>query len=294
MSEDNIYVLGATGNIGSHLVKGLIAAGVRTTIFVRNEDKAKTMFDKEFSTGHLHIVQGDYQNVEAYENSISGHTRLFLLVAELEKMPQIKGPWAKIAYDRGVKQIVDISSNSCQNYMVGYISKQHSLGEDALLSVVGNNSLVILRPGYYTSNHLHFDVRGIKNHSKIIGTSPPEFHLPCIDVRDIADVALNVFLDPIEKHGICIYPLCPEPVSQTERALIFSRVLGREISYVQESMETVYNRYISMKFSHLFAYDIVSIGMNDFKVPTSQISVLLKKPFRRLEQWVEENKEHFL
>jgi len=294
MSHDNIYILGATGNIGSHLVKGLIEAGVRTTIFARDEGKAKSLFEKEFKTGHLRVVQGDYENAEAFENSIAGHTRLFLLIAEIDKIPQIKGSWAKIAYDNGVKQVVDISSFTCNFYKVGLISYEHALGEEALLSVVGDNSLVLLRPGYFMSNHVTYDLHSIKHQSKLIGSSPPEYHVPCVDVRDIADVALNIFLDPIEKHGISIYNITPDPLTNLERAQIFSRVLGREITYVHDTIENVYNRLISFNVPHKFAYDLISVGLQDYSQSTPQITILTKKPIRRFEQWVQENKEKFL
>jgi len=294
MREENIFVLGATGNIGSHLVKGLIAAGVRTSIFVRNEDKAKTIFEKEFKSGHLHIVQGDYENVDVFTNTIPGHTRLFLLVAELESLPLIKGPWGKIAYDHGVKQIVDLSSYTVAFNKLGYISYSHTVGEEDLLNVVGSNSLVILRPGYFTTNTLNYDLHAIKGQSKIFGVAPSHFNVPFIDPRDIADVALNVFLDPIEKHGISVYLLVSDPMTHEEKAQVLSKVLGREITYVQDNYENFYNRLISFQVPHKRAYDLINLSLKNYRESSPQISILTKRPIRRFEDWVIENKEKFL
>jgi len=293
MSQDKIFVIGATGKIGSLVVQGLIAAGVSTSILVRNEDKARSLFEKEFKTGHLHMFLGDYDNVESFSNAIPGHSRLFLLVADLRKIPVIKGAWGEIAYDSGVKQIVDLSSYYPRE-KVGFISYFHMVGEEDLLKVAGSNSLVILRPGYFMTNTLMLDLHSIKSHSKIIGPAPSHHMVGMVDPRDIADVAVNVFLDPIEKHGTVIYPILPDTMTHEEKARVYSKVLGREISYVQEGYVEFYNKLISYHFPHQFAYDFINMYRQEYLISTPQITIMTKKPIRTFEEWLRENKKLFL
>jgi uncharacterized protein YbjT (DUF2867 family) len=54
-SKERVFVIGASGNIGIGVVRGLIKKGIDTTAYVRSEEKAKDLFKDELSTGHLAI-----------------------------------------------------------------------------------------------------------------------------------------------------------------------------------------------------------------------------------------------
>lgn len=71
----SILVTGATGKIGEHLVKILLAKGVKPTLFVRDPKKAAGF------TG-ASLVQGDTHDVLAFGKACEGHERLFLLTNE--------------------------------------------------------------------------------------------------------------------------------------------------------------------------------------------------------------------
>jgi len=44
MNTDKVLVMGATGNIGSQTFRTLIEAGVTTTAYIRDEQKARQIF----------------------------------------------------------------------------------------------------------------------------------------------------------------------------------------------------------------------------------------------------------
>jgi uncharacterized protein YbjT (DUF2867 family) len=291
MSE-RVLVTGATGNIGSHTVRRLVEAGVDTTIFARNEEKARSQFEKEFQTGHLTFVKGDYDDIESFNNAIKGHTRMLLLVADLNRMAEIKGQFGRAAYDAGVKQIVDISSFTVNFAKRGIISYAHTTGEEALFSASKETkkNVVILRPGYFLTNMLSGDVKTIKSLNKYFHSGSADSKYSLIDPRDIADVAVSVFLDPVEKHGNSVYDVHPEALSYKERAEIISKVLGREIVTQQVDIQARYNQFIQF-LPHALAYDFVCGAHYD--KPTPQISLLTKRPFRTFEDWVRENKHEF-
>src|SRR3989338_6138990 len=81
-----VFITSATGNISAQAVRNLIAKGVQTTIYVRDEQKARKQFEEEFKSNNLSLVVGDYENEEAFKKGIQGHDRLFLLVADLVRM----------------------------------------------------------------------------------------------------------------------------------------------------------------------------------------------------------------
>jgi uncharacterized protein YbjT (DUF2867 family) len=189
-SKEHVFVTGASGNIGSGVVRGLVQKGVETTAYVRDENKAKELFKEELKTGHLSIVVGTYSTVDVYKKAIQGHTRLFLLVADVEKltsMREIKGAFGKFAFEQGVRQIVDLSSSSVNKGRRGTIAYVHLTAEEKLLALAeekpDERSLTILRPASFMSNHFRGDVHHIKHSNKTVGCGPPSVPLTWIDTK---------------------------------------------------------------------------------------------------------------
>jgi len=287
--KDQIFVTGATGHIGATLVRGLIKSSVRTTAYVRDEGKARTMFGNELKSGLLTLAIGDFSNVESFKTAIAGHTRLFLLCS-VRDMAEIKGIFGKIAFDAGVKQIIDLSSQTVSEGANSYIGLMHKLAEDRLLSIIGKNHLVILRPCYFFTNTLMHDVATVKSQSKLFGIASPATRFSNVSTDDIAEIALNVFIDPIEMHGTTIYDITSEILSYEERAQIYSRVLGRQISYVQVPVDVIYKQMVEVQhIPHAMAYNLVGFSSDQIKY-TPQIAILLKKAPRKFEDYLKEIK----
>ena len=145
-SKERVFVTGATGSIGSGVVRGLIKNGIETTAYVRDEQKSKDLFKDELKTGHLTITVGDYTTVDAYKKAIQGHIRLFLLVVPKGNNPttmsQIKHTFGKIAFEQGVRQIVDLSSCLCEHSMAetGIIGYMHTSAEEKLWTLADDRS----------------------------------------------------------------------------------------------------------------------------------------------------------
>jgi len=290
-NKDHIFVTGATGHIGATLVRGLIKSSVPTTAYVRDEGKARTMFGDELKSGLLTLAIGDFSNVESFKKAIVGHTRIFLLCAvrDMKTMAEIKGSFGKIALDAGVKQIIDLSSQSVEGAN-SYIGLMHRLAEDRLLSIIGKNHLVILRPCYFFTNTLMHDVATVKSQSKLFGIASPATRFSNVSTDDIAEIALNVFIDPIEMHGTTIYDITSEILSYEERAQIYSRVLGRQISYVQVPVDVIYKQMVEVQhIPHAMAYNLVGFSSDQIKY-TPQIAILLKKAPRKFEDYLKEIK----
>ena len=191
-SKERVFVVGATGEIGSGVVRGLIKKEVDTTAYVRNEQKAKDLFKEELNTGHLTIVVGTYSSVDIYTKAIQGHTRLFLLVADVTDKPalmsQIKKTFGKIAYEQGVHQIVDLSSVSVSIHgKRGVIGYMHTTAEEKLWALADENpdqrSLVVLRPGAFMTNHFMSDVHHVKHSNKLVDCGVPSSTIIWIDTK---------------------------------------------------------------------------------------------------------------
>jgi hypothetical protein len=85
-----------------------------------------------------------------------------------------------------------------------------------------------------------------------------------------------------------------EVLSNEERAAIFTKVLGRTITYEQQSIDDFYNTCIGFGMAHTFLYDFLSYSLiSTSKITTPQLSVLIKRLLRMLEEWVKENAKEF-
>jgi len=201
---------------------------------------------------------------------------------------------AEIAYRAGVRQIVDISSFTVRFLRRGVISFIHSVSEENILKSAGKNQyLVALRPGYFMNNMLH-DAGLVKSNNIFAGVGSPKNRVGFVDTRDISDIASVVLSDPIEKHGNAVYDIHAEVFSYEEKAAFFTKVLGKEVKYVQKDVMELYGLLSSRGLPHAFCYDFISLGLEDFNFPTPQIEILLGKKPRKLEDWIRENKNAFL
>jgi nucleoside-diphosphate-sugar epimerase len=190
--NERVFVVGASGDIGSGVVRGLIKKGIDTTAYVRNEQKAKDLFKDELNTGHLTIIIGTYSSIDIYTKAIEGHTRLFLLIADVTNKPvsmsQIKEVFGKIAFNQGVRQIVDLSSASVSSSgKQGIIGYMHTTAEEKLWTLADENpeqySLVVLRPAAFMTNHLMSDVHYLKHSNKLVSCGLSSSKLTWIDTK---------------------------------------------------------------------------------------------------------------
>ncbi len=85
-----------------------------------------------------------------------------------------------------------------------------------------------------------------------------------------------------------------EALTNEERAAIFSKVLGRPIKYEQQSIDDCYKQYINFGMAHGVVYNLISFYMHNIsKDTTPELSILLGRPLRTLEDWLKENVQAF-
>lgn len=118
--------------------------------------------------------------------------------------------------------------------------------------------------------------------------------LGSLSLADISDCAVVILTEPIEKHGGMVYELGAEILTNEQRAAIFSKVLGKLITYEQQSMNDFYNHCISFGMAHVMAYNSVSFYSKDSnRSATPELAIILGRPLRTLEEWLKENAAAF-
>jgi hypothetical protein len=111
---------------------------------------------------------------------------------------------------------------------------------------------------------------------------------------DISDCAVVILNESIEKHDRNVYELGGESLSNEQRAAIFSKVLGKPITYEQQSIEDYYKTYTGFGMSHSLVYSSLLYLLNDIcRNTTPQLAVIIGRPLRTLEEWLRENANKF-
>ncbi|KAI9248310.1 hypothetical protein BDA99DRAFT_525350 [Phascolomyces articulosus] len=298
---DRIFVVGGTGKIGSSLVHELVkysgAHQPTITIYSRspeivNEQLSLIAGDDgiDKKTKNITIIQGDLEDLTPFEESIVGHTRLFLLVADVPEQREKLITLSEKAYAAGVKQIVDIEAKriSWRSYS---LIDPHLEAEKAIyaLPIRKYAYYVTLRPTNFMSNIFFLCLDTIKNDSVLVDAADPDEDQEWISPFDIALVAANILLDPMEKHGNAAYDLVGDIKTPLQRAASLSTALGRTITYKQLPVTEYYAYLIrNAKMDHKEAFFFATY--REVSKVTRRTALLLGRAPESFEEWAFKNK----
>lgn len=288
-ATDRVFILGGTGNIGIKLVRDLLEKKAAITLYARTPSKVDALFPN--SNGLLNIVKGDFSDLSPFKEGIKGHNRLFLLISDFSDFANLKTNIAKIAYESGVKQIVDISSFAVNmGWRTSYIGALHYNAEKAIYDLPGRGTFVALRPGRFMSNIVATSHPSADN--KISDAVDGDFPQGSISTNDIGAISAVILTEDISKHGDAVYSLTGDVTTAVQNAQYVSEIVGREIKYQQIKPIQKYNKIMeSGHFSHIFAMELTS-GLEscpDNRI-TSEISILLGREPETLKEFFIANK----
>ena len=172
-----ILVTGATGTVGSKVVRRLLTAGERPRAFVRDQDKARERLGEQ-----VEHVLGDLNRPETIEAALAGVDRLFLLTTQSAHQPEWESAVIQAATRAGVGQIVKLSVFRADERSPLQIARQHGQAERALEQ--SGLAYTIVRPVFFMQNLLAMLRDGA------IYTAAATGRVAMVDARDAAAVAV--------------------------------------------------------------------------------------------------------
>jgi len=219
MMSEPILVIGALGNVGTEVVKGLQARGRKVRAADIDVGKLKQRFGDSVETVHF-----DFARPETYEETFQGVEKMFLMrPPHITAVKRDMFPAIDAAKRAGVKHVVFLSLIGIEKatFVPHYKLEQY-------LKRVGLQT-TFLRCSFFMQNLNTTHRQEIKERNEIfvpVGKAKTSF----IDVRDIGAAAAVTLTE--KGHAGKNYDLTgSERLDYWSVAQIMSEVLGRDITY---------------------------------------------------------------
>ncbi|MFE9686626.1 NAD(P)H-binding protein [Streptomyces sp. NPDC006285] len=275
-----ILVTGATGNVGSALLKELHACGAGPLRGL-TRDVARAVFPEG-----VEAVEGNFADTASLKPALDGVRSLFL-VSRLGSDADILAA----ARQASVEHVVLVSSITVQTHPhLGPAGE--NLAVEQLLKDSGM-AWTILRPTQFASNSLMW-AASIREH-ETVRAPYADTGLPTIHPADIASVARVALTEP-GHHGRTYALTGPERVTARQQVEAIAAVLGREVPFAEISRQEAHAQMAAV-FGDEAAdavLDVTGGDVNDEILTVhNTVSQVTGSPARLFQQWVAENATAF-
>jgi uncharacterized protein YbjT (DUF2867 family) len=282
-----ILVTGATGNIGSELVKLLVAKGEAVRVISRDEKKVSHLDPA------VERVIGDRHDPSVVRKAAQGADKVFMLAVLLDKNHEADRLLVEEAKQAGAKQIVMISSSSVrmEGNAIGRLHREkEQMVEDSGIP------WTLLRPGGFMSNAIMWWAQTIKSQSKVFNPAGNGKTAP-ISPYDIAAVAA-VALTSSGHEGKTYDLTGGELVSTPEQVAILSKVIGKPIDCVDIPVEVAAERMIASGLPEALVESLsqlyVLVRKDAYTFHTNEVERLTGRPAQTFETWCREHRSAFV
>ncbi len=284
-----IVVTTPTGQIGQHVVQGLIGAGAPVRVIVRDASRIPPNIRQS-----IDIVEGSHGDAAVIDAALEGADSLFWLVPpDMTKDAEeayigFTRPAAEAIRRHHVKRVVSVTGlcrNTRWQETAGLLTV--SMHMDDLLMGTGADFRGLAMPSFM-DNAIRY-VASIKERGMFFGPIDPDRRLPLTATRDIGAVASRILSDGGWSGQQEIALLGPEDLSFNDMAAIISDVLGREVHYQQISFEQLKEQFLRRGASESIAQGFVGMyrAKNEGVDNVAEVEVSDRMP-TTFRQWCEE------
>lgn len=227
-----ILVTGATGTVGTQLIKALSNRGLTVRAGVHSLIKGERL--KQLNPD-VQLVEIDYHKPETLRVALTGVTRLCLITPFSEDQVELAKGVIDAAREAGVEQVVRLSAAGADAEPGIQLGRWHREVEQYLAQ--SGLGYTILRPGSFMQNFANYNADSICHEGKLY-MPLGEGQVSYIDARDIAATAAHILAADTQAHQGQAYTLTgPAALSTTEVAAAIGEATGQPVSYVDVSEE---------------------------------------------------------
>lgn len=277
-------VIGATGNVGRHVVRTLAGRGLPVRALARDPERARAAMP-----AGVDVVAGDLTRPETLPPALAGVGRVFLLWPSFapDHLPEVAAALA--AAPRHVVYL------SAQN-----VSDDRPVAENGIWGAVEDAlrrsgvSWTMLRPGGFATNALDWATQA---HTGVIRAPYGEAGRSLVHERDLADAAVAALTDPGRHAGVAHVLTGPETITQAEQARLIGEAIGRPVRWDEqppdEALAEFTERFGDAEFASAgMAYWATLVDQPEPVLDT--VEQITGRPARRFRDWAAEHAADFL
>ena len=282
-----ILVTGATGKVGSELVRRLSERRAGFRALVRSAGKAAAIRE----AGGEAVV-GDLADPAALKTALKGVEKLFLLTNSLPDQPETEARIVDAAKAAGATRVVKLSTSGADALEPPLFLKLH---RDAERHIEGSGlEWTFLRPSFFMQNYLDF-ADAIRTQRVLASPAGVGRHAD-VDARDVGEVAARVLTET--GHEGRAYELTGrEAYSFDDVARRIGTISGREVRFVDLSPEEGRRALITAGESEwsadawieLLAWFQEGEGTTNGSAVSPGVEEVLDRPPRPLDVFLREN-----
>ena len=227
MAKPVVFVIGATGNVGSATLQALSAKyadKVEIKAGVRNPGKA----DKIKTIAGVSIVQAEMGAKDKLVGTFAGVNALYIVTPGAENRTELTIATAEAAKEAGVKHVVVVSVLTA-DLTDTVFGKQLKTVEEKISKL--GVPFTFLRLPLFVDNYWGFKDPIVGKSSIFSPVDPTKPFTPVV-VEDAGKVAAAILANPA-KHANKTYKIISDRHSFSDVAAAFSEALGKQITYVQ-------------------------------------------------------------
>lgn len=276
-----ILVTGATGTIGSDVVRRLVARGEKVRALTRDPGGAQVPPGVETARGH-------HRDPGSVASAMTGADAAFLVGVFGPEDADRDRQMVEAARAAGVRRVVKLSAISAGDPRTGLGGIAHGHGEEAVRE--SGLEWVVLRPSVFASNTLSW--AGALRSGEPVPNMLGSGRQGVVDPRDVAEIAVAALVGP--GHAGRTYTLTgPETLSPRDQASMLGEVLGRRVELRDLTPSRTRELLVASGWSEesaqgmLRSVRFVAEGGN--AVVTGDVEEVLGRPARTYREWVRDH-----
>ncbi|MFC8527304.1 NAD(P)H-binding protein [Nocardia sp. NPDC057227] len=279
-----IVITGATGTIGSELVRVLAGRGAPVRAVSRRPETVR-------APAGVRVVPGDYADPAAMAAAMAGAAAVFVLGVLGPDGADADRALVATAVAAGARRIVKLSAIGTGDPTLGRVGTWHLPGERAVRE--SGVDWAILRPSSFASNTLSWaaDLRAGRPIANLTGSGSQGV----VDPRDVAEVAAAALLSA-ELDGVLTLT-GPDLLTTGDQAAVLAAALGRPVEVAEidplEARAHLLAAGATPEFADgaLAGQAFVRDGGN--AVLTGDVARVLGRPPRSYADWVADHRAAF-
>jgi uncharacterized protein YbjT (DUF2867 family) len=281
MALPELAITGATGALGGRVARRLAERGFAQRLIVRELVKAPSL------AGAIPVAAPSYGDTAAMREALLGAKTLFFVSGrETEDRLQEHYSVLEAASDAGVERIVYLSCLAASPGATFTLARQHYATEERVREA--GIRYTFLRSSLYADF-----VPYVTGEDLVIRGPAGTGKVAWISRDDIAEVAIAVLIAGDEHDGQTYDDTGPESVSVAQTAEILGRVINREVSYHDESIDEAWEsrqKWGAPKWEmegRITSYTAVAAG--EWDVVSDAVEKITGKPAQKLESFLTAN-----